>query len=88
MPNTPGRVIGCAASVSSARPSARVFTLPSVSALSASVAAARLDYHVTGGNVAGLDHAVTPTSSDYAFTYDYDNGSRTPGSRDVGADER
>lgn len=50
--------------------------------------AARLDYHVTGGNVAGLDNAVTPTSSDYAFTYDYDNGSRTPGSRDVGADER
>ena len=47
-----------------------------------------LNYHVTGGNVTGLDNAVTPTSSDYAFTYDYDNGSRTPGSRDVGADER
>ena len=34
---------------------------------------------MTGGNVTGLDNAVTPTSSDYAFTYDYDNGPRTSG---------
>jgi hypothetical protein len=47
-----------------------------------------MDHHLTGSTVSGVDNAVTPTSSDYALTYDYDNGSRTSGSRDVGADER
>jgi hypothetical protein len=47
-----------------------------------------MDHHLTGSTVTGVDNAVTPTSSDYALTYDYDNGSRTSGSRDVGADER
>jgi hypothetical protein len=50
--------------------------------------AALMDHHLTGSNVTGVDNAVTPTSSDYALTYDYDNASRTSGSRDVGADER
>jgi hypothetical protein len=47
-----------------------------------------LDQHLTGSTVTGVDNAVTPTSSDYALTYDYDNAARTSGSRDVGADER
>jgi hypothetical protein len=50
--------------------------------------AALMDHHLTGSTVTGVDNAVTPTSSDYALTYDYDNVSRTSGSRDVGADER
>jgi hypothetical protein len=50
--------------------------------------AALLDHHLTGSTVTGVDNAVTPTSSDYALTYDYDGAARTSGSRDVGADER
>jgi hypothetical protein len=49
---------------------------------------ANMDHHLTGSTVTGVDNAVTPTSSDYALTYDYDNVARTSGSRDVGADER
>jgi hypothetical protein len=57
-------------------------------ASSSSWCAELLDHHLTGSTVTGVDNAITPTSSDYALTYDYDNGSRTSGSRDVGADER
>jgi hypothetical protein len=49
---------------------------------------ALMDHHLTGSAVTGVDNAVTPTSSDYALTYDYDGDARTSGSRDVGADER
>jgi hypothetical protein len=47
------------------------------------------NYHLTGSAGSTVaDNLVTPTSSDYTVTSDFDGDSRTAGSRDAGADER